>query len=643
MAKKESKKASDFIEGIRADVNMMVQDVEIPDIITFIEGEEWLAFPHHPSNPIYLYPLQRIMLKIFYRGSVGNENLTLTDEEVEICRQYGLNNVDKGDLISKYESGDIFRELVLVWGRRSGKDFIVSIIAAYEAMKLLECHGGDPYAMYELSSATPFNILTVANSAKQANIAFEEIRERILRSPYFSDKYLKDGITSNSVYLLTPKDKEENRDMAQRGLSPKKGSVCIVVGHSNSDTLLGMGCIVLILDEVASYKMTGSSSSGDRIYAALTPTVQTYVKKTYSIDENGEQILDGYGQRIVANRRYDGKVISISSPRAKEGKFYELFRDAPSVSTRLAMRCPTWDVNPTHTRQSLRNDNHTLSEIEFNMEFGAEFSGVGLEQFFTEEQVNSAFKGHNYRLVDVGSPGRVYFIHIDPATNSHNYAVLVLHKEFFFNQETNQADYKIIVDHIKYWQPIRGPINPEEVIQYIIGLKKRFHIGMISYDQWASAESIIALRKAGIPNKITQFTSKYKANIYRELENLVNAGKVCIPYEEKSVLLYNEMIELQRKFTPTGFKIQFKKDGDGVKSDDIVDCLAGAAFVAVDSQAHKLPQSRLVDLGNPVSNSRTWQGMQGPLGTGTGQQVTNAFESRSRAFANLNRYGRFGR
>lgn len=642
MAKQKQQKIGELIDNIKTEVNLSVQDVNIPDIITFVEGEEWLALPYHPSNPINLFPLQKIMLKIFYRGSLGNENLSLTDQEVQLCRNYGLDDTERGDVLNKYFSDSIFRELVLVWGRRSGKDFIVSIIAAYEAMKLLECPGGDPYAMYEISSATPFNVLTVANSAQQANIAFSEIRERIMRSPYFSDKYVKDGVTSNAIYLLTPKDKEDNRDLLERGLTAKKGSVSIIVGHSNSDTLLGMGCIVLILDEVASYKMTGSSSSGDRIYAALTPTVQTYVKRTYRKNERGELIIDEHGQKVVDSRRYDGKVISISSPRAKEGKFYELFRDAPQVNTRLAMRSPTWDVNLTHTRQSLRDDNHTLSESEFNMEFGAEFSGVGLEQFFTEEQVNSVFIGHTYRLSDMGAPGRVYFIHIDPASNSHNYALTVLHKEFFFNQETNKADYNIVVDHIKYWQPIGGPINPDEVIQYIVGLKRRFHIGMVTYDQWASVESILKLRKAGIPNKLTQFNSKYKINIYRELENLVNSHKLFIPYEEKSSLLYQEMIELQRKFTPNGFKVQYKKDGDGVKSDDVVDCLAGAAFIAVNAQANKLPFARLVECGNPTSNQQMWNGMQGPIGYGTGEQVSKSLEKRSRAYSNLMRFGRRG-
>lgn len=625
MAKKQS--VGDLIEDLKLNIDLAHQVKEIPDIITFVRGKEWLGLPYHPSNPLDLFLVQGIMLKAFYRGSLGNENLTLTDEEIEILKNLGLDNDDNGNVIDKYDNGELFRELVLVWGRRSGKDFIVSIIALYEAMKLLECPGGDPYAMYEISSANTINILTVANSKAQANIAFSEIREKMFHSEYFQDKYGKDGIAAGSIYLLTPKDKQDNKEFKEKGLPQKKGSIGIIVGHSNSDSLLGMGCIVLILDEVASYKSTGGASSGDRIYAALTPTVQTYVRKEYEKDEKGNFVQNEHGQKIINKRTYDGKIISISSPRAKEGKFYALFESAGDVLNRLAMRVATWNVNPHHTRESLRKDNNTMSETEFNMEFGAEFSGTGLESFFTEEQIKPCFTGHNLRNITIGSPGKVYFVHLDPATSSHNYALVVLHKDYYLNIETRKADFRIVVDHIKYWQPLTGPIDPTEVIKYVISLKHRFHIGLITYDAFASQESILKLRKAGIPNKETKFTGIYKFTIYKELENLINSHRLIIPYDN---LLYNEMVELQRKFTPTGFKVLPKKEGDGVKSDDVVDCLAGACYVAIEKQINKLPTSKLASLGNPAGQQVAWRNMQGGYyGIGSGKQVARALERRA--------------
>ena len=93
------------------------------------------------------------------------------------------------------------------------------------------------------------------------------------------------------------------------------------------------------------------------------------------------------------------------------------------------------------TWEELRKEFAAMTEGEFNMEFGAEFSGIGMENFFSEDQVNSCFTGHNCQMVEMGRPGNVYFAHFDLATSSHNYALVVLHKEFFMNQETKKADF----------------------------------------------------------------------------------------------------------------------------------------------------------------------------------------------------------
>jgi hypothetical protein len=136
----------------------------VPDIMEFIESPDYLGLSHYEPTPIELFPFQKIALKAFYRGTKGNENLRLTDEEIQLCKDHGLDDPDfeQGDLLKKYESGNLFQELVLVWGRRSGKDFVISILALYEAMRLIETPGGDPHALYGLSTGAPFTIITIA-------------------------------------------------------------------------------------------------------------------------------------------------------------------------------------------------------------------------------------------------------------------------------------------------------------------------------------------------------------------------------------------------------------------------------------------------------------------------------------------------
>jgi hypothetical protein len=57
--------------------------------------------------------------------------------------------------------------------------------------------------------------------------------------------------------------------------------------------------------------------------------------------------------------------------------------------------------------------------------------------------------------------------------------------------------------------------------------------------------------------------------------------------------------------------------------------LAGACFAAINTAVNRLPQGKLVNTGvTPQSNERMWQGMQGPMGYGLGQTVSNALEHR---------------
>jgi hypothetical protein len=596
---------------------------KIPDIITFCYDPEYLNFS---GQNIKLKPFQQIMLKVMYRGSVGNENIKLTDEEIELCKKNGLDCVDNGNVIGKYNSGEIFRELVLVWGRRSGKDFKISIIAAYEAMKLIECEGGDPYAIYGISNANPISILTVANSKDQSETAFKEIKHKILDSKYFMDKIGPDGIETQRIFLLTPKDRLENERFLSKGFPLKKGSIVVEVGHSNSDTLRGKQVFILILDEVAMYKQTGGSSSGEQIYTALSPTLNTFKKRITTIDTDGNIIKNENGEDVYT-MVYDSKIISISSPRGEEGIFYRLFIEADKVKERLACRLPTWIVDPDNSEERLRETNSHLTEEQFLMEFGAEFSGTGGESFFPRQKVEDCFTpGFNFK--ECGKPGEIYFAHLDPATSSHNYAIVILHKKMFMNQQTKQNDFYIEVDHIKYWHPLPDkPIDIDVVDDYIMGLKRMFYLGMVTYDQWNSDRSIKRLKQNGIPAKMTRFTRRYKMIIYDELYNLIIAGRLKIPIH---TLLRGEMLNIQRKYMPpAGYKVYPKRDGD-VYTDDILDALAGACYSAMQVSSVKLPYGKLINTGvTPTSNSRMWQSMSGPMGFGTGGQVANRLEKRN--------------
>jgi len=509
----------------------------------------------------------------------------------------------------------------------SGKSFITSIVALYEALKLLEAPGGNPHAQYGLSGDVPFTILTVANSSEQAAIIYTHIKEKMLKSSYFDDKYIPEGITSEYIYLQTPEDKKNNIKLIEKGLPLKKGSIQIRIGHSESTTLVGIDCFAIVFDEIGLYKTSEGPSSGEALYNNLTPALSTYVRKEPAFDDKGNPIIDEKTGKQKNNHIYDGKIVCISTPRSQEGIFFKLYSESENKSQRLMCRLPTWIVNPNHTESNLREEYSSMSEDKFDMEFGAKFSGTAGSNFFTRNVVDNCFRIKTIKNQSEGRPGIQYFAHLDPATSSCNYALCICHKEPVWNNTENKRDFVVIVDHIKYWHPSDNkPINVEEVDEYILNINKKFYLYLVTYDQWESYESIRKLRKYGIPAKKFHFNRHSKRRIYDNLEQLALSGRILIP---DIPIVKQEMYNLQRKYVDNGgYWVGTRKDGD-VTTDDTVDAIASASYHAMQTSVNKLPQGKVMNF-SVSSNSTTWRSMQGiPYGYGPGKFVADNMRNRN--------------
>lgn len=547
----------EHIDKIKNDKNMMDKD-----LLKFYENKNIRCHRQYSPNRYKIKQINKVLSDNFISNVLSDSIIWIDIKSISYIgekRTFDI-SVQKNDC-HNFVANDIICH-------NSGKDYMSGIMISYEAMRLLECPGGDPYKVYKISPSNPISLLTIATAAPQAGIAFQEIKSKIINSKYFKDKLAFEGIESTKISLLTPSDKIKNKELIEAGLPPTKGSIVIEVGHSNSDSLLGKQCFVLLLDEVASYKQTGGSSSGERIHSALTPSLNTFVRKIKKLDENGNQEFDHDGAPLFY-RVLDSKLICISSPRGEEGLFYRLYKEAHLQDDRLMCKLPTWLVNTNLPEQFLREKNKSMTAEDFMMEYGSEFSGTGGESMFVREKVLECFKADMVHK-EMGQTGNVYFAHLDPATTSHNYALVIIHRENFFDRINKVADFRVVVDHIKFWHPTPGsPIKIDEVDDYVIGLKKRFYLGMVTYDVWNSIQSIEKLKKQGIPAKCTHYSSLYKMAIYNQLEVIINAGKLCIPRHK---LLKDELLHLQRKYTVKGFRVQPPKEGD-IRTDDL--CLVG--------------------------------------------------------------------
>jgi len=558
------------------------------DIITFCEDPRFLNLKNQ-DPPFELWPMQKIVLKLFYRGSRGNEHLQLDDEEMKILEDIAATeeldyNEDQGgfkQIIDKYKRWNPHNTMLLIMGRRSSKTLMVSIIAAYQAYLLLELK--NPHKYYRLTLDKPIAILNVAVSEQQAyDPLFKEIKSRMARAPYFADKINFDKITQNTMYLLTESDKKENARRQAEGINiPLEGSIVLKSGHSNSASLRGQAAICILFDEFAHFMTSSGKQSGDEVYHALVPSVKQF--------------------------GLDGKVVLLSDPRGKEGMFWRLFEmsqqkevlDDKSVrylnEEILGVQLPTWRMNPNKEfgREELERTEKQKDPQSFFTTWAARFVGEAGEKIFTEEIISNNI---DFGFVEpvYGNPKYNYFIHLDPATTSHNYALAMVHPIPMVSSQ-GEVKTRIVVDIIKFWKPSKeGPVNITAVENSIRDLCKKFRVAQVSFDSFQSAQTIQRLSYCGIKAKETPFTATHITAVYGELRNLLINRDIVLPPNQ---LLIGEMKNLRYKFIARGFKRMFDPKSE-YPSDDCCDALAGACYEALHVQAaQQLPRSVLVRTG----------------------------------------------
>jgi hypothetical protein len=567
----------------------------VVDIITFCEHPKYLNFLGAEPQ-MKLWPMQKIVLKLFYRGTRGNEHVTLDDDEIRILTDITKNeDLDYiptyggfNQILDKYHRRETtFTVLELVMGRRSSKTLMVSIIAAYEAYKLLELK--NPHAYYNMSPDKPIYIINVAVSEQQAlDPLFVEIESRIARSPYFADKHSK-ASKKGVLYLLTENDKNVNAKRIKDGIDIMlDGSVVLLSGHSNSRSLRGKAAICILYDEFAHFQTTSGQSSGDAVFEALTPSTKQFGN--------------------------DGKVVLLSDPKGKDGMFWRLFEmsqereldpygnvvlkdNLPILKhdNILAIQLPTWCMNPNKefSKEKLTKEERAKDPIAYLTSWGAKFMGEQGMKFFPPEKLEDCVDG-TWTEQKSGDPKYPYYLHLDPATTSHNYALVLCHPVTFVSTNHGGTKKKIYVDVVKFWKPSeKGPVDLTEVERMVIDLCRRFQIKTVTFDTFQSAQTIQRLKALGINAFETPFRAGYITSIYGELKNLVLQGDLVMPPHEQ---LQGEMKNLMYKIQQRGIK-KFFDIKSSFPSDDCCDALAGSVFQALNNQINGgLPRSGVVYL-----------------------------------------------
>lgn len=535
---------------------------------------------------IDLRKAQEIILKLFYIGTRFNDELKITKDDIEVIESwsipqgwilYGenskLNVLEKIEKITfeKRETTDEwFNELILVLGRRGGKSFISSLIAVYEAYKLLQFK--NPQKFYNIHDNDIWIINTASSKDQAKDIVFQQIRKFVHACGVFKGRIQeKEGI----IRIFTDADIERNKSIIKEGGKPIPGSVVIASGHSNSVALRGHATIVIICDEMAHYVDTNGRSSAEEVYRALAPSVKDFYP---------------YG---------DGRVVLISSPDRPCGYFYKMYEKSKSIDSMLMFQLPTWEANPAITKIAL-NDEFNKDPKSASAEYGALFQKYLGSHFFPHDKVDEALvKQKGLYKHKEGVPGNEYYLHLDPSKNSDKWGVLIAHPEYRYSEELKTSVQYVVEDYSNFFVPPQGGyLDPDDIMDHhILPLYEKFRIVSTTFDSFLSLEQQKKLALHGINFREISFAGRVKNEMYDTAKEFFINGRVELCNDD--IELAGQLKNITIRYTKGNPKIEKSEESDEFPDDDLVDCFCGIVHSIALGPTGKthLPSMRTVNAG----------------------------------------------
>ena len=537
---------NDFLEVLKEN-----HFVEKPvDVKTFVQSPDYLG---QPLLSDIQYEIVEAMSQIYRK-----EDLIELMGQVE-----GLNH------FNKYTKN----ELILQLGKGSGKDFISTVACAYVVYKLLCLK--DPATYFGKPPGDAIDIINVAVNAQQAkNVFFKGFKTKIEKSPWFAGKY-------------NPKADSIEFDKA----------ITVYSGHSERESHEGLNLFLAVLDEISGFASevgTGNEQgkTADNIYKAFRGTVDS------RFPDLGKVVLLSFPryQGDFISQRYDGViaeketierrhkfVINEELPEGPDNEFEITWEEDHILSYKipkvLALKRPTWEVNPTRKID------------DFKIAFLTDLGDAMMRFLCTPTYSSDAFFKQKDKLIKCMTlanpvdsfrrfsenfkpdPDKVYYIHADLAQKHDKCAVAIAHVDKWVNiqviKDYEQVAPIVIVDAVAWWEPrAEGPVNLSEVKQWIMNLRRQgFNLGMVSFDRWQSFDIQNELQAVGIRTETVSVAKKH----YEDLAMMIYEERVSIPMIP---ILLEEMSELK---IMKGNRVDHPRK----KSKDLADAVCGAVFGAI--------------------------------------------------------------
>lgn len=437
-----------------------------------------------------------------------------------------------------------YRECWVVAGRRAGKtDRIAATIAAYEA-----CLGGHELRKRKGRPAMCFQI---AQDTRMAKFALHSINATLESMDFI---FNRGEAGKNRIKQVTADRIDLWNEITIAVLPP---TVKSVRGYDNP---------MATLDEVGVWYQDSDSANPDfEIYRAVSP-----------------------GQATFGDA---AKIVGISSPWVRNGllwKFYEAGTDGNKLECATcrvsgqrvgcpecsALRDPYRGRLVIHTTTAA-SGNKLIDRSWLQSEYNKDPRAFERECLARFQDSTSGF--FNTALVDKARcPGilsrppvstNFYIAAIDPAFRRDAFGFTIVHTD---------PKEGVVQDYVMRWRnEDQTPLDPSQLFPQIAQRLHEYRIGSVYSDQYTLEALQLLAKQHGFGIEEVTFSSSSKAEIYGNLQQLLNQGRLKLLDHQETV---NELKSLEKRLTRSGAVQIAAPEG---LHDDMATVIAIAAHEAI--------------------------------------------------------------